>query len=210
MRRRLTDGGREVRGTGGDPPCLDVRPLLSSLVDGEGDDLQRARVHRHLRHCPRCREFESFLRGSGRMLRERSSAFDRAVVPSTLSVPALACEARAAGGRRPAERRAPWRSSLVSVAVAAALSLGVLIGGVGVWTLSQGEPSEVAAGEGSSALPRVVAPRTLDPGATVEDQSILTAWLPPRSHENTFDEKPMYWATPMSEFARLHYSPEQL
>ena len=208
MRRRLTDRGRGVRGTGGDTPCLDVRLLLSSLLDGEGDDLQRARVYRHLRHCPECRGFESFVRGSAQVLRDRSRASEQAVAPSPLAVSALACEVRGSGV--PAERRASWRSSLVSAAVAAALSLGVLIGGLGVWTLSQGEPSEVVQGEGSSALPRVVAPRTLDPDAAGEDESILTAWLPPRSHENTFDEKPMYWATPLSEFARLHYSPEQL
>jgi anti-sigma factor RsiW len=185
-----------------------VRVLLSSLLDGEGDDLQRARVYRHLRHCPRCREFESFVRGSARVLRDRSRASEPAVAPSPLAVSALAREVR--GSSVPAERRASWRSGLVSAAVAAALSLGVLIGGVGVWTLRQGEPSEVVDGEGYSALPRVVAPRTLDPGASGEDESILTAWLPPRSLENTFDEKPMYWVTPLSEFARLHYSPEQL
>ncbi len=210
MRRRLTNVRHGVRGTSGDPPCLDVRPLLSSLVDGEGDDLQRARVYHHLRHCPRCREFESFVRVSGRVLRDRSCMSEQAATPSVLSASALAREVRGSSVSGSADSRPSWRSGLVSTAVAAALFLGVLIGGLGVWTLDQGMPSEVVESEGYSALPRVVAPRTLDPGAVGEDQSILTAWLPPRSLENTLDEKPMYWVTPMSEFARLHYSPEQL
>lgn len=99
---------------------------------------------------------------------------------------------------------------MVFAAVAAALSLGVLIGGLGVWTLSQEDPSELVGREGSRALPRVVALRTLDPGSVAADESILTAWIPPRNVENTFDEKPMYWTTPMSHFARHHYRPEQL
>ncbi len=202
--------GRGVRGTSGELSCPDVRLLLSSLADGEGDDLQRARVYRHLRHCPRCHEFESFVRRSGRVLRDRSRMSEQAVTPSVLSVSALVREVRGSTVYGPADSRPSWHSGLVSVAVAAALSLGVLIGGLGMWTLNKGEPSQVVEREGYSALPRVVAPRTLDPGAGGENQSVRTAWLPPRSLENTLDEKPMYWVIPMSEFARLHYSPEQL
>lgn len=144
------------------------------------------------------------------MLRDRSSACERAVAPPALSVAHLAREVRRSSVRRPRERRPSWRSSVVFAAVAAALSLGLLIGGLGVWTLNQEDPAEVVGREGRRALPRVVAERTLDPGSVAAGESILTAWIPPRNIENTFDEKPMYWATPMSHFARHHYRPEQL
>ncbi|MHB9150714.1 MAG: zf-HC2 domain-containing protein [Thermoleophilia bacterium] len=208
-RRPIRRGGG-AHATGGDIPCPDVRFLMCSFVDEEGDDLQRARIDRHLRQCPSCREFEVFVRGSGRVLRDRSSVYEGAVVPAGVSAATLAREVRRSSVCRPRDRRPTWRSSMVLAAAAAALSLGVLIGGLGVWTLSQGDPSEVVGREGRRALPRVVAVRTLDPGSVAAGESILTAWIPPRNIENTFDEKPMYWATPMSHFARHHYRPEQL
>ena len=100
---------------------------------------------------------------------------------------------------------------MVGATLAAALSLGAVIGGMGVWTLTR-DAGEPQMRDGFSVtLPRVVAPRTLDPGATVEEPlSILTAWAPPREVENTFDEKAMFWVTPMSDFERVHFRPEQL
>lgn len=210
MRRRPIRGGVGARATGSDLPCPDVRLLLSALVDGEGNDLQRARIDRHTRQCPNCREFEAFVRGSGRVLRVRSTRYQGAAVPAALSAASLAREVRRSRAGRPRDRRPSRRSSVVLAAAAAALSLGVLIGGLGVWTLSQPDPSDVVGREGHRALPRVVAVRTLDPGSVPAAESILTAWIPPRSVENTFDEKPMYWATPMSHFARQHYRPEEL
>lgn len=136
--------------------------------------------------------------------------YERAAAPAALSAATLAREVRRSSACRPQDHRPSWRFSAVFAAAAAALSLGVLIGGLGVWTLNQEDPSEVVRREGSRALPRVVAVRTLDPGSVAAGESILTAWIPPRNIENTFDEKPMYWATPMSHFASHHYRPEQL
>jgi len=203
--------GGGVRAAGSDLSCSDVRMMLSSFLDGEGDDLQRARIERHVRRCPRCREFELFVRRSSRTLRTQSSAGQVVEVPLEPSAAALALEVRRTLAFDAPQRRGARRSSLGTAAVAAALSLGILIGGLGVWTLSQGDTPEILAREGSHSLPRVVAARTLDPGAVAgADVSILTAWIPPRRIENTFDEKAMYWATPMSHFERLHYRPEQL
>jgi hypothetical protein len=95
--------------------------------------------------------------------------------------------------------------------VATALSLGVVIGGLGVWTLTQEDPGRTVREGDPPGLPRIVAVRTLDPGEIAgEAVSVLTAWAPSRGVENTFDEKAMYWVTPMSHFERAHYLPEDM
>lgn len=100
---------------------------------------------------------------------------------------------------------------MVATAVGAALSLGMVMGGLGVWTLSQDGVTVEGVATEVPGIPQVVAMRTLDPGEAVEEMvSLLTAWVPPRSLENTFDEKQMYWVTPMSHFERVHFRPEQL
>lgn len=120
---------------------------------------------------------------------------------------AVAIRTSDAGRSRPDS----WRSVVVGATLAAALSLGAVVGGLGVWTLTQETGELEAAVTPSRALPQVTTLRTLDPGTVVEEPvSILTAWVPPRSVENTFDEKPMYWVTPMSHFERVHFLPEQL
>lgn len=203
-RARGHRGGRAIS-------CFEARPLLSELLDGEADDLQRARVERHLRSCERCRDFQRLSGRTRALVRRESAARHVAVAPEeyarTAARLAVAVRASGAGRRRPDS----WRSVVVGATLAAALSLGAVLGGLSVWTLTQ----EAAETEQSAAvtvlLPRVVAPRTLDPGAVVEAPvSILTAWAPPRSVENTIDEKPMFWVTPMSHFERVHFRPEQL
>lgn len=184
---------------------------MSALLDGEADDLQRARVERHLRSCERCREFQRVSGRTRAVVRRESAAAGPALRPEECARTAarLAVAVRASGGSR--RRSDSWRSVVVGATVAAALSLGVLLGGVGVWTLTQDAAESRPPVAASVTLPRVVAPRTLDPGTIVEEPvSVLTAWVPPRSVENTFDEKRMFWVTPMSHFERVHFRPEQL
>ncbi|MHB0979316.1 MAG: zf-HC2 domain-containing protein [Thermoleophilia bacterium] len=200
-------GGRG--GAAGSLTCFEARPLLSALVDGEVDDLQRARVERHLRSCTRCRDFRRFSSRTQTLVRGPRAASGLVPAPREHAHTAalLAIAVKASGRRR--QRSDSWRSVVVGATLAAALSLGAVIGGLGVWTLTR----EAAEPEGLAVLtlPRVVASRTLDPGVVVEEPvSILTAWAPPRRVENTFDEKAMFWVTPMSHFERVHLLPEQL
>ncbi len=205
--RTRRGGGRG--GAAGSLTCFEARPLLSALVDGEADDLQRARVERHLRSCTRCRDFRRFSSRTQTLVHEPRAASRPGPAPGEYARTAarLAVAVRAPGRRR--QRPDSWRSVVVGATLAAALSLGAVIGGLGVWTLTQeaAEPEVMMV----VTLPRVVAARTLDPGVVVEEPiSILTAWVPPRRVENTFDEKAMFWVTPMSYFERMHLLPEQL
>lgn len=201
--------------------CFEARPLLSAFLDGETDDLQRARVERHLRTCERCREFLRFS-GRARSVVGTSAPKLGAGSPATSDDHArtaarLAVAVRTSGRGRSSSDS--WRSVVVGATLAAVLSLGAVVGGLGVWTLTQeadgGRPEPVPATAAAPAaalpLPHVTAARTLDPGTTVEESpSVLTAWVPPRTVENTFDEKAMFWVTPMSHFERVHFRPEQL
>ncbi len=191
--------------------CFEARPILSALVDGEADDLQRVRVERHLRSCVRCRDFHQFSGRTGALVRDSAAAARLEDVSEEHAHTAarLAAAVRVSGeGRR---RSDSWRSVVVGATLAAAPSLGAVVGGLGVWTLTQESPELEASSAASAALPRVTALRTLDLGTTIEEPlSILTAWAPPRPVENTLDEKAMFWVTPMSHFERVHFRPEQL
>ena len=196
-----------VGGAGGDLCCSEVRPLVSALVDGEVDDLQRARIEKHIRGCARCREFELFLRRVSRVMKAGASA-EGASSPKTVPARTLAHEVRRTRGEA---RRASWRSSAVGAAIAAALSLGMVIGGLGMWTLNQADAPEGESVQNQRSMPRVELVEKLDPGEVIQEiASILTAWVPPRRVENTFDEKAMYWTTPMSHFEQSHDRPERL
>lgn len=209
MKRRRT---RRARGpaSAGAISCFEARPILSALLDGEADDLQQVRVERHLRSCARCRDFHHFSGRTGALVRGSSAAaLEDASEEHAHTAAWLATAVRASGeGRR---RSNSWRSVVVGATLTAALSLGAVIGGLGVWTLTQEAGGPEASSAASPSLPRVAALRTLDPGTTIEEPlSILTAWAPPRPVENTLDEKAMFWVTPMSHFERVHFRPEQL
>ncbi len=95
------------------------------------------------------------------------------------------------------------------VAVIAALSLGVLIGGFGVWTIVQPSGSEMV--QQVPGSPRIIASRTLDPGTDVDGRvSILASWVPPRRGDDPYWEKRMMGLTPMSLWDELHYRPDNL
>lgn len=209
MKVSRTRRGADRGSAAGSLTCFEARPLLSALVDGEADDLQRARVERHLRSCTRCRDFRRFSLRTQALAREPQAVSSLTPAPGEYlrAAARLALEVKASGGRR--RRPDSWRSVVAGATLVAALSLGAGLGGLGVWTLTQeaAEPQAIAVVE----LVRVVAGRTLDPGVMVEGPvSVLTAWVPPRRVENTFDEKAMFWVTPMSHFERMHLLPEQL
>jgi len=89
------------------------------------------------------------------------------------------------------------------------MSLGIFIGGLGVWTLTQ----DTVADEAGYPLgsPRIIASRTLDPGTDVQERvSILASWVPRRLADDPYWEKWMMGLTPMSLYDEVHYRPENL
>lgn len=101
------------------------------------------------------------------------------------------------------------RSAFAAAALVAAMSLGIFIGGLGVWTLTQ----DTVADEAGYPLgsPRIIASRTLDPGTDVQERvSILASWVPRRLADDPYWEKWMMGLTPMSLYDEVHYRPENL
>lgn len=176
--------------------CGRYREIVSSAIDGEVDDLERALAERHLRACPRCTEFREFALSAGEVMRKDQS-------PSrTCAVDGRAL--RRAAGR--SSRRRRLTGGLVT-AVGASLMLGFLLGGSGVLRLGADRQARTH----ELALPRVVAARTLDPSyVPYLKRPLVASWDAGVIKAGTADEKRLFWVTPMSRFEESHYRPERL
>lgn len=70
LARELADGGRT--GTPASPSCLRARMSASDYLDGRLDDVGRADIEEHLRHCERCPPLAQALIGLRAALHEGS------------------------------------------------------------------------------------------------------------------------------------------
>lgn len=106
--------------------CTDMRITLGVYVLGAIDPAERSRLEGHLRDCPNCRDELAGMAGLpallGRVSEPQIELEDGELLESLL--------ARAAAEPRPVPVRPKRRRVLLTLSVAAALLIGVILGGV--------------------------------------------------------------------------------